>query len=184
MEQPNPRAALTKQRLENAFLALLAQKSIHQINIRELCALAGVNRTTFYNHYGSQYELLEEISRRFLESVEARLISADAHSRESVLKRVTLVLDYMQENLALSRLLLSNSADAQFAGRLFALPKIGDLFDGALADRGDPQLRLATISFAIHGSYRLLQDWIAQENRPSPQVQAELILTLARRVCR
>ena len=53
---------LTKQLLQNAFLKLLKTVSLHAISIRELCKEAGINRTTFYNHYGSQYDLLDDIS--------------------------------------------------------------------------------------------------------------------------
>lgn len=181
MQTANPRAALTRRRLEKAFLELLEQKSIHQINIRELCALAGVNRTTFYNHYGSQYDLLEDMSSRFLQSVQMRLTASGS---ENVQERVELVLAYMQENLALSRLLLSRNEDAQFAGRLFSLPQISSLFQDALCGVEDAQMRTAIIEFAIHGSYRLLQNWILQEKRISPVLQTEQMLTLARRVCR
>ena len=39
------------------------------------------------------------------------------------------------------------------------------------------------ISFAIHGSYYLLQEWINSEQRLNPEAQARIILGLARRVC-
>lgn len=185
MEQKeNQRIMLTKQLLQNAFLKLLKTTPLHAISIRELCKEAGINRTTFYNHYGSQYDLLSDISQRFLNSIEARLGSTNAADQESVHQRVAMVLEYIDENRQLSILLINNNIDPSFAERIFTLPKIGDLFSAALTGCQDAERRKATISFVIHGSYKLLQDWMNQEEHISPHEQTELMLGLAQRVCR
>ena len=75
---------LTKQLLQTAFLKLLKVKPIHAISIRELCAEAGINRTTFYYHYGSQYDLLADISGRFLDSIARCLKDADGNGQEGI----------------------------------------------------------------------------------------------------
>ena len=174
---------LTKQLLQTAFLKLLKVKPIHAISIRELCAEAGINRTTFYNHYGSQYDLLGDISQRFLDAIAQCLKDADTNSQEGIQRRVTLVLHYIEDNLELSGLLLNNSLDPVFAERLFSLQQITDLLQLALLDCAEEQERKATIAFAIHGGYKLLCDWINDPDRISPELQTERILRLARRVC-
>ena len=58
-----------------------------------------------------------------------------------------------------------------------------DLLHLALADYTDEQERRAVVAFAIHGSYKLLCDWINDPQRISPELQTERILRLARRVC-
>lgn len=184
MEQKeNQRIMLTKQLLQNAFLMLLKTVPLHAISIRELCKEAGINRTTFYNHYGSQYDLLADISQRFLDSIAERLENADFSDRESVHQRVATVLEYIAENRELSILLINNNIDPSFAERIFSLPKISDLLEAALVNCRDDCKRAATISFVIHGSYKLLQDWINQEDRLPPAQQTEMILELAQRVC-
>ena len=174
---------LTKQLLRNALLKLLQKTPLHAISIRELCHEAGINRTTFYNHYGSQYDLLKDISQRFIDSIAAHLSSEDSDDRESIHRRVATVFEYIAKNRELAVLLLNNNIDPGFAERIFSLQKINELLDAALAGCHDEQERSATISFVIHGSYRLLQDWINQDKRSSPQEQAQLILDLARKVC-
>lgn len=179
----NQRIMLTKHLLQTAFLKLLKTKPIHAISIRELCAEAGINRTTFYYHYGSQYDLLADISQRFLDSIARCLKDTDGSSQGAIQQRVTRVLHYIEENLELSALLLNNSIDPTFAERLFSLQQITDLLQRALADCADEQERSAVIAFAIHGSYKLLCDWINDPQRISPELQTERILRLARRVC-
>ena len=57
--------------MDEALLALLEKKEFAYITIRELCAAAGVNRSTFYLHYQNMTELLEEsiayMNRQFYE---------------------------------------------------------------------------------------------------------------------
>ena len=66
---------------------------------------------------------------------------------------------------------INNNIDETFAQRFFSLPKIEDM------------LKTATITFAIHGSYKVLQDWINTPNRISPEEETKLILGLAGKVC-
>ena len=182
-KKENQRIMLTKQLLQTAFLKLLKVKPIHAISIRELCVEAGINRTTFYYHYRSQYDLLADISGRFLGSIAQCLKDVDGNSQEGIQQRVTMVLHYIEDNLELSALLLNNSIDPIFAERLFSLQQITDLLHMALVDCTDEQERRAVVAFAIHGSYKLLCDWINDPKRISPELQTERILRLARRVC-
>ncbi len=179
----NQRIKLTRQLLSDALIQMLQEMPLHAVSIRDLCERAGINRTTFYNHYGSQYDLLEDITRRFINDIAGQLASADADRKDSVRERVTVVLSYLEQHLTLSRLLLNNNVDPQFAEKLFSLPKITDLLQAALKDCQDGVRQKAIISFAIHGSYRLLQEWINSDDRPPAGTQASLILELARRVC-
>ncbi|MGN0448166.1 MAG: TetR/AcrR family transcriptional regulator [Acutalibacteraceae bacterium] len=50
----------TAQRMDEALLKLLQKKDFEYITIKEICTLAGVNRSTFYLHYETIGDLLEE----------------------------------------------------------------------------------------------------------------------------
>ena len=49
--------------------ALLEKKEFAYITIRELCAAAGVNRSTFYLHYQDIYDLSEQIGKEVLANI-------------------------------------------------------------------------------------------------------------------
>ena len=101
MEQKeNQRIRLTRKLLTDAFMNMLQEQPIHAISIRDLCEKAGINRTTFYHHYGSQYDLLNDISNRFLAQIAHQLSTADAENQESVQERVALVFHYLEDNLS------------------------------------------------------------------------------------
>jgi len=46
--------------MDEALLALLENKNFEFITVKEVCQKAGVNRSTFYLHYESMNDLLEE----------------------------------------------------------------------------------------------------------------------------
>ena len=46
--------------MDEALIALLEEKEFEYITVKELCRKAGVNRSTFYLHYDTTRDLLEE----------------------------------------------------------------------------------------------------------------------------
>jgi len=182
--KPNQRVALTKELVHRALIELLKRQEIHRISIRELCQIAGINRTTFYNHYGSQYDVLAEIRDWYLRDIAEAIESTDLQDPENLCSRVSLVLSYMEQNLEISRLLIQNNIDESFAQRLFSLPKIEDMLAETLKASVSSREYRDVVSFAISGSYKLVQNWIAEDNRRSSAEMAHLILRLAGAVCR
>ena len=59
----NSRSQETRERLKEALLRLLARRDILDVTVSRLCQEAGVNRSTFYSHYDSIGELMEELER-------------------------------------------------------------------------------------------------------------------------
>lgn len=63
-------------KIDKAFLPLLETKDFAYITIKEVCAAAGVNRSTFYLHYQNTRELLDEsllfLYRQFLSYFQSR----------------------------------------------------------------------------------------------------------------
>lgn len=62
----------TALKMDRAMLSLLENFKFEQISVSQICRVAGVNRSTFYDHYQNTYELLKEtqrgIMREFSES--------------------------------------------------------------------------------------------------------------------
>ena len=60
----------TALRMDEALIELLEHKDLEYITVKELCQQAGVNRSTFYLHYDTISDLLNEtmetINQRFL----------------------------------------------------------------------------------------------------------------------
>ncbi|MDR1116954.1 MAG: TetR/AcrR family transcriptional regulator C-terminal domain-containing protein [Oscillospiraceae bacterium] len=58
----NKRIEKTKQELIKALYNLLAEKSIKNITVSELCKKAKINRTTFYKYYSIPVDILRELA--------------------------------------------------------------------------------------------------------------------------
>lgn len=58
----------TKCAIRNAFLQLRSRKPLEKITVKELCALANINKATFYLHYHDIYDLSETLERDVVQS--------------------------------------------------------------------------------------------------------------------
>ena len=63
------RVRYTRRIIRETFLSLLREKDVSSITVKEICEKAGVNRTTFYNHYCDIYDLLEDTENALIENL-------------------------------------------------------------------------------------------------------------------
>lgn len=59
----------TKRAIRNAFLELRSKKPVEKITVKELAALACINKSTFYSHYEDIFALSEELESETVASV-------------------------------------------------------------------------------------------------------------------
>lgn len=57
----------TARKIDDAFLEILEKKDLEYITVKEICKKANVNRSTFYLHYETIYDLLNESADYVLE---------------------------------------------------------------------------------------------------------------------
>ena len=65
----------TEREFITAFWRLYGDKPIEKISVGQLCASAGYNRATFYNHFRDIYDLFDRAVETILEPVRERLLS-------------------------------------------------------------------------------------------------------------
>jgi len=74
----------TAVRMDEAFLDLLETKDLPYITVKEICEKAGVNRSTFYLHYETVGDLLEESTRYVL----AQFLAYMPHEPVGMVERI------------------------------------------------------------------------------------------------
>ena len=91
--------------MNEALLLLLEKKDYEYITIKEICEKAGVNRSTFYLHYETIDDLLEEmvdnLNKKFIESFSKDLTIDKAVNEDLILttsKYLTPYLNFIKEN--------------------------------------------------------------------------------------
>jgi AcrR family transcriptional regulator len=63
------RMVKTRRQIKAAFLALREKKMPEKIKVKDICDIAMINKTTFYNHYTDSAELSNEIDEQAIECV-------------------------------------------------------------------------------------------------------------------
>lgn len=170
------RVKMSQELLKQSLIELLEQKDIHQVSIKELCERANVSRSTFYAHYGSQYELFQAIEREIVE--ETQLLASqeichdEQHTRQLLEDHFQYILDHIQAFRAFS---MNGSEDYLLPRRtmqIILLPYI----DHKLAQRNPPisaEEYEHVCLFAIFGCIASVKSWVQRAYRAEPQALSD-----------
>ena len=163
----------TARRMDEALLSLLEEKGFAYITVREICARAGVNRSTFYLHYENMSDLLREtvemIDERFRASVADATDDKTGGERLAGLPREELFLltdrrllpylDFIKRNRRVYAVLHAHA-------ELFGVEKTYELFfrsvfSPILSQYGISEEKHAyMMAFYRHGLAAILMRWV------------------------
>ena len=169
----NQRIALTKKLLKTSLTNLLQTQNIYQISIRELCENAGINRSTFYKYYGSQFDLLSEMEQDLLVSIEEVLTSQNDYSKNAIEQ----ILIYLENDIEFVRLLINSNVDPEFPKKLFSLPPILRMLNELMAKIPSEESEYF-YRFLLFGAYEIVRTWVNKENREKPEWLADLLFKM------
>ena len=103
----NQRTRLSKKMFQNAALELLEEKGgIEKISVRELCAKAELNRSTFYAHYAEPREVLMEAENEILTETAEYIRKIGAEKTGGGKEFLAAFFRYIRENDKTFRVLL------------------------------------------------------------------------------
>lgn len=161
----------TKDRLKVALFKLLKVKSLDKISISEICTLASVNRNTFYAHYSSLKELLDEIESNLLEAVLSTLNLKENQSNKSITDFMHKILECVKQNKEMCSLLFTDKGDKDFLRTvlMFALPSFVEKWKVEYNISEDKATMF--YYFIIGGSVNVIGEWIKNDfNKSSYEV--------------
>ncbi len=160
--------------MDEAFLALLEKKDFAYITVKEICAAAGVNRSTFYLHYETVGDLLHEsvayMLRQFLDYMahDTETFVAKLHTcplQELYLltpEYLTPYLNYIREHRRLFRTATENAA-------VLGLDRAYDqmcrhVLTPILERYGVPQEERAyRMAFSVQGLMAIITEWLRRD---------------------
>ena len=108
------RVRMTKRILKDSLLDLMAEKNISHISIKEICDAADVNRSTFYAHYESPYDLLDEIEN----DIVGETPRINLYKNEPILDELTAFFEYLDKNKDVCRVIYANSGAHSFETKI------------------------------------------------------------------
>lgn len=156
---------LTKLHMAENLQALMLEKPINKITIKELTSRCKINRQTFYYHFCDIYDLLEWLLKNRLKSITTNIENFDSWQEAGIY-----LLDYLCDNrpLVLSTLnsLSRNSVHNLIHDEIF---KLASKFVHEIA--GDIKLSEDAFKHIIHffciTFTALLEDWLVSDSNQS-----------------
>ena len=166
------RIILTKRLLQEGLVTLLQHQDINKVSVTELCRVSGINRSTFYNHYTSPQDVLNDIEdnvRRDLMAITARY-KPDL----STVDCLEAICTYFKNHQKITTVLITFNADTDLV-EVFRRIK-GDFSTTrvTMARNVDPELLHLTTSFICTGCYYMIREWLIRDIKKTPREIAEL----------
>ena len=176
----------TALRMDEALIALLEVKDLEYITVKEICEKAGVNRSTFYLHY----ETIDDLVNEAMENVNKRFLTyftrneADFASKIDEKKLEDLVfitqdylipyLQFIYENKKVYRASFRNPNDMQANGRYKGLKKY--VLEPILKKFGVPETHWRYyIAYYIEGIAAIIKEWLNHDCQDSVKTIAAII---------
>ena len=106
----------TKRAIRSAFYELIKEKPLEKITVREIAERAEINKTTFYAHYETVYDLVDQLEQEAVAEVISQLNTAQGllSSPRAFVKEIYTLLSKNQ----LCTELFSSPSMAQFTAHL------------------------------------------------------------------
>lgn len=151
----------TERAIKQAFITLRAKKPLEKIKVKDLCALACINKSTFYAHYQDIFALSSKMEEDLINEILSSLPplrGADLRSNTDWLTQ-ELFRAFVQNQEAV-QVLFSDSRQGLFVNRIEAglRDRIAEADPTFLADPA----RGIVLSFCVHGCFYAFRNNSAQ----------------------
>jgi AcrR family transcriptional regulator len=175
MRQRNPRGRKTMHALHGAALELIEELPLEKITVDLIVARAGIGKATFYRHYATKEDLIDEIATDEIDRLVA--LSLPLLSLADTLPSSLEVARYVDERRHLWKVLLTGGAGGTMRRRLTQLATIRGA-SAAPPFPADLPLDLCAV-WGVAATAEILAWWLRQEDPASVEVVAGYLDRLA-----
>ena len=167
------RVERTRRALQEALFELARERPLDEVTIADIAARAGVNRSTFYQHYSDKETLLADALDATAEAAGAALPELVERPYEPP-QALFAFLEHVEENADLYRRVFGSPGSAVVTARLRRRIEtiVGDgvVKSGTRAFEGLP---LDVVAAGIAGSaLGVIEAWLARDPRPPAAIAA------------
>lgn len=173
------RVIKTRRQLKKGLAALMKEKSVNQITVKELVEEVDINRSTFYLHFKDIQDLLREIE----ESMEAQIKRAiEEHpivsGNENAFYFIEDMFRVLDEEREISKALIGPNGDMGFIHRIERIIKensrgtLEKMFPGKKED-----LKYF-YAFCLSGCLGLVKVWLNEGEEKSPEEMAQMTFSM------
>lgn len=173
------RVIKTRKQLKKGLAALMKEKSVNQITVKELVEEVDINRSTFYLHFKDIQDLLREIE----ENMEAQIKRAiEEHpivsGNENAFYFIEDMFRVLDEEREISKALIGPNGDMGFIHRIEQIIKensrgtLEKMFPGKKED-----LKYF-YAFCLSGCLGLVKVWLNEGEEKSPEEMAQMTFNM------
>ncbi|MBE6681593.1 MAG: TetR/AcrR family transcriptional regulator [Ruminococcaceae bacterium] len=177
----------TARKMNEALINLIDKKDFEYVTVKEICEMAGVNRSTFYLHYENISELLEETTRYIIDG----FLAYFTHDKSRLVLNVETTpindlqfirpeyimpyLSYVRENRRVFKTAVKHLGTLDFDNvyeRMFS-----HVFSPILERFNIPaNEREYTMKFYLTGITAMVMDWLNNDCRESDEDMCRIII--------
>lgn len=178
--------------MDEALLILLEKKELDYITVNEICKQAGVNRSTFYLHYESTNDLLEEcienMNKNFFNSFAETYKDALNKIKSGGLEELNFItpkylvpyLNYVKENTKIYKVAISKPH------LMKSYEKFEQLYESIInpiLDRFnlDNNKRKYVVNFYMKGIEAIINEWIKNDCKDDIDLIVNLLMALIKK---
>lgn len=176
----NQRVAVTKKMLREGLIRLLRAKELDKIHINELCREAGINRATFYRHYKTPRDVLQELESELIRQL-IPLTKTPGDIREAQ-KMLEATCTYIYDHADVAKILFRCNSDESL---MLGLNEFYRQFlkiwkkerPSTPMDEAATRIVIAGVG---GGAYCLLRQWILEDIPKTPSEISSILCSVLR----
>ena len=161
----NQNAVETRANLLEAFLRIYETKPLAQITVKQICQLAGYNRSTFYNHFNdvpSMLELVEDETLNEIQGIVSKLTARELFQTDAIFVAIKAIYKDHHKELTV----IMTKPDSHFPMKLKSLMErtiTGFLPD--LSEEDNEKLKMA-IAYHFSAAIGMVVHWLSRQSSP------------------
>lgn len=141
----------TRTAIKAAYLSLREQYPPEKISIKELCALAQINKSTFYSHYDDINDLANTIENETIQTILSDISQAREYSTENPEVFARDIFHACISHSAMTNLVFSDETGSRLINRLeIGIKEL--IYQKYPAYRNDPRKNIL-LTFCIQGAH-------------------------------
>lgn len=174
----------TSKKMHEALFSLLETKTFDMISIKELCETANINRSTFYGHYNSMIDLLNDakiqVLNSFFVNFKKNLLednkNNDTTETNAINNYIIPYLKFVKNNKTVFKVFVENLQT--FNVNEYYEYLLNQIFIPILSKKGiDDKLAIKYISkYYLNGVTSIVMDWIKRECKDEIPYIANIIM--------
>ena len=177
----NRRVRFTRSALREALIDLILEKPLVSITVKDICARADINRSTFYLHFKDVTDILRTTEDEIIEHMREHAHERECRELQEIKEFFIDFLEQIRNNpriMKVIQVLCSEQGDPYFVRKLQTMTYEAflDGWDMHMMPEMSEQRKLLVFSYIISGMVSMLSTWATRaQDTPTEQVVSLLM---------